>query len=113
MTAHDTLEQLAQARGISLRTAMRYHAAGVNLADAQAVEEHKHKIRSRFGVSKISRREPVETAFSSTAIDYEDVISSVHFALVALKSKHPDLAEDIQAITKITGPVIDRMTADL
>jgi hypothetical protein len=112
MTAHDTLEQLAQARGISLRTAMRYHAAGVNLADAQAVEEHKYKLRTRRGVSKLNRRTLAEPA-AVAAIDYEDVISAVHFALVVLKLKYPDLAADIQAITQITGPVIDRITEEL
>jgi hypothetical protein len=69
-------------------------------------------MRSRFGVSKLNRRTLAEPA-AAAAIDYEDVISAVHFALVVLKLKYPDLADDIRSITTITGPVIDRITEEL
>jgi hypothetical protein len=109
MTGRDTLKQLAQARGISLRTAMRYHAAGVNLSDSQAVEEYKHKLRSRFGVSKLSRRTLAEPSPARQTADLEDVIFAVHMALASLRAKHPELAGEILRISSITRPVVEAM----
>jgi hypothetical protein len=109
------LKELAATNGISVSTAKRYKREGVDLTDAQAVNAYKHTQRTRFGLSKLAHRaKGMQKAAVSDRIDeLEDVIAGVHFALVVLKLQYPDLAENIQAITKITGPVIDRMTEEL
>jgi hypothetical protein len=115
MTGRDILKQLAAARGLSDRTARRYHQAGIDLNNAVAVEEHKQKLRTRRGVSKFWSKSPVTAG--SPVVPYEeqleDIIWSVHMALASLRVKHPEIAEKLAPILKRTGPVIDKITEDL
>jgi hypothetical protein len=117
MTGREKLEQLAAERGLSVKTAERYLKAGVDLGDPDAVEAYKLKVRSRRGVSKVSRRTlfdsgPVQSGDDLDA--FADVIWSVHMTVVNLRIKRPDLHGELSEILKITGPAIDRITeADL
>jgi hypothetical protein len=113
MTGREKLAELAAERGLSLKTAKRYLKAGVDLSDPEAVEAHKLKIRSRRGVSKVSRR----TLFDSGSVQpgsdldaFSDVIWKAHMGLVCLRIKRPDLYDELSEILKITGPAIDRIT---
>jgi hypothetical protein len=109
------LKQLATARGLSEKTARRYHQVGIDLSDPAAVEEHKQKLRTRRGVSKFWRKAPVTAG--STAVPYEeqleDIIWAVHMKVVSLRRKRPELAEELGSITRVTGPLIDRFTEEL
>jgi hypothetical protein len=117
MSARDTLEQLALANGISVRTATRYHAVGVNLADAHAVKAHKVNIRSRRGVSKFSRRTLAEPA-RPAAIGYEDVIEDLESRVCGIHSElefffkhHPELASELTDAFLYTSEVVERIGA--
>ena len=109
------LKELAAINGLSLSTAKRYRKEGVSLADQQAVAAHKHAQRTRFGLSKLNHRaRSINTAAVSERVEeLEDVIYSVHFRAVVITGKHPELADELSAITRVTGPLIDRMSEDL
>jgi hypothetical protein len=114
MTARDKLKQLAAARGLSERTARRYHQAGVDISDAAAVEEHKAKLRTRFGVSKSFHR-PAESADGEayTTDQLEDIIWSVHMTLAPLRLEHPEIAGKLEPILKRTRAVIEKISEEL
>jgi hypothetical protein len=113
MTGREKLEQLAAARGLSVKTAERYLKAGVDLSDPDAVEAHKQKVRSRTGVSKNFRRTLSDSGPVQPGSDldtFTDVIWRAHMILVNLRIKRPDLHDELSEILKITGPAIDRIT---
>jgi hypothetical protein len=100
-----TLAELAQQNGLSLSSAKRYVRQGVDLRDAGAVEAHKAALRTRRGVGKRSKRHR-EPEPANPEIDLELVILDVHFDLMALRSKYPAIAADIDQIFRLTGPVV-------
>jgi hypothetical protein len=107
MNGRDKLKELAAERGLSVKTAERY------LHDAEAVEAHRLKIRSRRGVSKIFRRSLFDSSPIQPKNDLEafaDVIWRTHMKLVNLRTTRPELHGEISEILKITGPAIDRIT---
>jgi hypothetical protein len=106
MTGHDKLNELATALGISERTARRYLKAGVDLNDRASVEAHKHKIRSRAGVSKNYRRslaEPASARLERRIEELEEVICGVHW--LAVESPGPLAPE----ILERTAPIVERL----
>ena len=81
MTGRDKLKELAAARGLSEKTARRYHQAGADLNDPAAVEEHKHKIRSRRSVSKFWHRQTVQAPPATFERLVDVVWDAYHLAL--------------------------------
>jgi hypothetical protein len=114
MTGRDMLKQLAAARGLSERTAKRYLQAGVDINDPAAVEEHKTKLRTRFGVSKNFHRPAGSADGEAYNTDQlEDIIWFVHMTLAPLRLEHPVIAGKLEPILKLTGPVIEKITEKL
>lgn len=110
-----TLKQLAKKNGISLATAKRYLRDGIDLRDAEAVEGHKEQIRTRRGLGKRSHRAEPKTSRTSEPHPEMDpeklhvVIWHVHFRICALRSKHPELDEELTAILKETSPIVSQL----
>jgi 2-oxo-4-hydroxy-4-carboxy--5-ureidoimidazoline (OHCU) decarboxylase len=121
MTAHETLKELAKARGISVRTAFRYHAAGIDLGDRRAVEEHMFAQRSRKGISKFFHRTAL-VAHQAVAVapqqnledlveDLESRLCGVHSELEFLLKHHPGLASELTDAFLYTSEVVERIGA--
>ncbi|MFY9983495.1 MAG: hypothetical protein WAK31_02005 [Chthoniobacterales bacterium] len=103
MTGRDKLKELAAARGLSERTARRYHQAGVDLNDPAAVEERKHKIRSRRGVSKFWHRQTVQSPPATFERLVDVIWNAYHLAIDAKEDKRE---VDPNEILDLTGPLI-------
>ena len=116
-----TNREIAEKYGISIRTVARYRAAGIDLTNHRAVEQHMFEQRSRRGISKFFRR-TATVAHQAVAIatqnleglveELESRICGVHSELEFFVKRHPELAPDLVDAFGYTTPVVKRIGAE-